>query len=124
MFSKSPLQFHAEQLIQILLKPQTKKVCHIQPVGVTTTASFVIDIDDVNFIDLRADDLGVWKTNGTKTTHFTILENNTIQVGRSRYGYRMTRRYYVHGTYSLFRRVIADIDIDRFLCNRFQWTAS
>ena len=38
--------------------------------GVDKNATFIIDLNDVNFADLKADDLGVWKTNGTKTTYF------------------------------------------------------
>ena len=50
-----------------------KRVCHIQPLGVTKTATFVIDLDDVLFSDLKADDLGTWIANGTKSTYFTII---------------------------------------------------
>ena len=55
-----------------MLNPDTIKVCHVQPMGVTKNASFNVGVDDVEFADLKADNLGTWKTNGTKTTHFWI----------------------------------------------------
>ena len=89
-------------------------MCHVQPLGVTKNATFIVDVDDVAFSDLKADDLGTWKTNGTKTTHFWIRPSGTIVISPKQKGpdtksYIMTRRYYVHGTYQLFRRIIIDI---------------
>ena len=98
----------------MLLNPESSKVCHIQPVGVSKNAAFIVDVDDVEFADLKADDLGTWKTNGTKSTYFWIQPSGTIvssakQKGPDNKSYVMTRRYYVHGSYQLFRRVITDI---------------
>ena len=114
IFSTTPSGYHAEKVARCLLHPDLDKVCHVQPMGVTRGATFVVDIDDVEFADLKADDLGVWKTNGTKTTHFCILPSGRIWISSKRKGrlstyYVITRRYYVHGTYQRFRRVIVDI---------------
>ena len=38
--------------------------------GVSKNAAFIVDVDDVEFADLKADDLGTWKTNRTKSTYF------------------------------------------------------
>ena len=50
--------------------------------GLTSTATFIIDLDDVYFPDLKADDLhvGSWKPNGTKATCFDVLLGGEIQV--------------------------------------------
>ena len=49
-----------------MLNPESSKVWQIQPVGgVSKHAAFIVDIDDVEFRDLKADDLATWKTNGT-----------------------------------------------------------
>ena len=40
----------------------------MQCLGVSQNAVFVVDIDVINFGDLKADDLGLWKGTGTKTT--------------------------------------------------------
>ena len=115
MFSTTPFGYNVKKVARILLNPKEEKVCHIQPLGVTKNATFIVDIDDVAFADLRADDLGAWKTNGTKTTYFRILPSGTIWIASNKGKeprstcYVMTRRYYVHGTYRLFRRVIIDI---------------
>lgn len=78
--------------------------------GVDKNATFIIDLNDVNFADLKADDLGVWKTNGTKTTYFKSLPSGKMIVTKQKTSsHVMTRRYYVHGTYQRFRRVIVEI---------------
>ena len=109
MMFNSAVHLHAKKLINILLHLNEKKICHIQPRAVTSTATFVIDVDDIDFMDLCADDLGTWKTNGTKMTFFKILSNSSVNIVSLKQGYRMIRRYYSHGTYSLFHRLIADI---------------
>ena len=107
--------YPAEKVARYVMNPVQEKVCHIQPLGVTKNATFILDIDDIPFSDIKADDLGVWKANGTKTTHFRILDDGSIMIASAKLKgpmqsyYRMTRRYYVHGTYNLFRRVIIDI---------------
>ena len=115
MFSANSCGYHAETVAQCLLNPVPDKVCHVRPIGVTTSATFIVDVDDVQFANLKADDLGVWKTNGTKTTLFHILPNGNIFILSSKRravkgsDYVLTRRYYVHGTYQQFRRIIVDI---------------
>ena len=64
--------YPASELAHILLAKDIdqKEVCHIQLLGVTRSATFLVDLDDVSFRDLKADDLGVWTGNGTKSTYF------------------------------------------------------
>lgn len=115
VFSSVTSGYPAEQVVRILMDPELDqdKVCHLQPMGVMKNASFIIDVDDVHFADLKADDLGSWKPNGTKATYFRILPSGTMRIlsGRPRVttSYVLTRRYYVHSTYHLFRRTIIDI---------------
>ena len=54
-------------LIDILLKQNMppEQVCSIQPLSVAENSAFVIDVDYINFGDLKADDLGLWKGTGT-----------------------------------------------------------
>ena len=83
--------------------------------SVENYVSFVIDLSQLkNPNDVQSDDLGTWKTNGTKTTYFWIRPSGTIEISAKHKGpdnksYVITRRYYVHGTYQLFRCVISDI---------------
>ena len=114
VFSTTTCGYNAKQVAQCLFNPVLDKVC--QPMGVTKSARFIVDIDDVEFADLKADDLGVWKTNGTKTTHFRLLPSGRVWIASSKRKapsslsyYVITRRHYVHGTYPCFRRIIIDI---------------
>lgn len=113
MFSTVPNA--AESVALLLMDPEPRKVCHVQPMGVTHTATFVIDLDDIHFPDLKADDLGSWKPNGTKATCFDLLVGGEIQIITPKpkkilpSSYILTRRYYVHGTCNQFRRVIVDV---------------
>ena len=114
MFSDNPTSFLAEEVAKVLMSPDMNTVCHVQPMGVTKNATFVIDADDVAFSDLKADDLGTWKATGTKSTYFSVRPNGAILISSgkgkgSKSNYVMTRRYYVHGTYQLFHRIITDI---------------
>lgn len=121
IFSSTSCGFVAEQMARNLLSPPMEKVCHVQPLGIRKNATFIVDMDDIPFMDLKSDDLGVWKTNGTKTTYFMILESGEIFISRKQKGprssyYVLTKRYYVHGTYQLFRRVIIDIQGESLAC--------
>ena len=58
------VQHHnASDLCDILLSDDLN-ACRLQPLGVTDNFSFIIDLDYVQFEDLKADDLGVWKSTG------------------------------------------------------------
>lgn len=118
LFSTVGSGYSASELARILMNTNidTKRVCHIQPLGVAKNASFIVDIDDVLFADLKADDLGTWINNGTKSTYFSMSANGSISIAngkpshstKSSY-YVLTRRYFTHGTYKLFRRIVVDI---------------
>ena len=81
--SSTSAGYLAEEIAKVLLNPDVTKVCHVQPMGVTT---FTVDIDDVAFSDLKADDLGSWKTNGTKTTYFWIRHSGMIVISSKQKG--------------------------------------
>ena len=89
------------------------RVCKIQPLGVSRNAVFLVDVDAVAFGDLKADDLGSWKSTGTKRTYFRFTSGNNIAYATAGADYReyflLNRRYYVHKTYKKFHRIICDI---------------
>ena len=74
VYSSSTSGFTAGTLAQILMDKTIKpeRVCHVQPMGVNHTATFIVDIDYVPFDDLKSDDLGVWLPKGTKSVYFTM----------------------------------------------------
>ena len=64
-------------LVNILLKSDldVHKICHVQPLGVTENSSFVVDIDSVDFQDLKAGDLQqVPKSVSTASHHLALFE--------------------------------------------------
>ena len=56
IFSIVTSGYPASELAHILLAKDIdlKRVCHIQPLGVTRNATFVVDIDDVSFRDINS----------------------------------------------------------------------
>lgn len=85
-------------------------VCKVQPLGVVKNSVFIIDVDAVDFGDLKADDLGVWRATGTKRTYFRFTKRNMIVYAPAgmdnRKYFVLIRRYYVHKTYSKFHRIM------------------
>ena len=74
-----------------------------------------MDLDVVRFADLKSDDLGSWNPTGTKSTFFRITEAgikiSSKKPSKSVAGlyHVLTHRYYVHSTYNLYHRLIADV---------------
>lgn len=110
--------YPTHELIDVLLKPDisSQHVCTVQPLSVTRNAAFVVDIDVVDFSDLKADDLGSWKGTGTKKMYFRFVASGAIRFtdkkpnSSSTYQYFvLTRRYFIHLTYGKFHRMIADV---------------
>ena len=60
LYSTVSSGYQVSELASILMDENIdlQRVCHIQPLGVTKTATFILDLDDVLFSDLKADDLG------------------------------------------------------------------
>lgn len=104
------------QLIDILLKQNMppEHVCTVQPLAVAENAAFVINVDSVNFGDLRADDLGLWKGTGTKRVYFRFSPSGTIKYAANKPSaqsdyFLLTRRYFVLKSYEMYHKMIADI---------------
>ena len=117
VYSQVTTPYKCHQFIDILMSENTdkKQVCRCQPLAVDTNVSFIIDLDCVCFADLKADDMGSWKSTGTKHTYFhfdkdgEILYSQKASCGKKGY-YDLIRRYYVHGTCSKFHRLIISIE--------------
>ena len=46
----------------------------------TKNTAFVIDVADVAFTDLKADNLDKWKATGTKSIYFSIRWSGAIMI--------------------------------------------
>ena len=65
--------------IVLLAEILMAKVTNLKRLPYSATGCYiVIDLDDVLFSDLKADDLGTWIANGTKSTYFTIIPQSVI----------------------------------------------
>ena len=64
LFSSVSSGYPASELANMLMSKNInlQRVSHIQPLGVTNTATFVVDLDDVAYSDLTADDPGTWSS--------------------------------------------------------------
>ena len=101
-----------------LLKPDipSEHICTVQALAVTQNAVFVVDVDSVNFEDLKADDLGSWTGTGTKKTYFRVLPSGDVRysvkkpapLAATQY-FLLTRHYFIHKTYNKFHRMITDV---------------
>ena len=91
-------------------------ICTVQPLGVSQNALFIVDVDVVNFEDLKADDLGSWKGTGTKRMYFRVSMSGAIRYSENKPNaslssqyLQLTRRYYIHKSYAEYHRMIADV---------------
>lgn len=107
-----------DRIIDVLLTSSMplERICTVQPLGESQNAVFLIDIDVINFGDLKADDFGSWKGTGTKKTYFRVLPSGAIRYPQCRPNpsestdyLHLTRRYYVHKGYTQYHRMIADV---------------
>ena len=62
-------------LIRILLQSDMadQKVCTVQPLGISENAAFIVDVETVDYQDLKADDRGSWRPTGTKKSTSIFL---------------------------------------------------
>lgn len=116
VYSQTSTGYLATELIDILMSDSIsdEKVCRVQPLGVNHNCTFVMDLDSVSIEDLKADDLGSWKSNGTRRMYFQVDERNKAVFVQAKptqaAGYFvLIRRYFIHTSYSKFRRCIVEI---------------
>ena len=119
IYSKTSIGYSLSELVEILMNEsvQESQVCRIQPLGVSRNCTFIMDLDEVSVEDMRADDLGVWKSNGTRRSYFKLNRKHTsrpdfLSSRPSEKGagyFLIVRRYFVHQTYSKFRKCIVEI---------------
>lgn len=110
VYSQTSTGYSISELVEILISKSTSedKVCRIQPLGVNCNCTFIIDLDSISCEDLKADDVGSWKSNGTHRSYFKMNERNRPEFQKvaptQAAGYFHTvRRYFVHHTYSKLR---------------------
>ena len=116
VYSHTSIGYTLSELVDILMSESLpeEKVCKVQPLGVNHNCTFIIDLDSVSTEDMKADDLRSWKSNGTRRSYFNLNRRNTAEflkeaLSQTAGHFVIIRRYFVHHTYSKFRRCIVEI---------------
>ena len=99
-----------------------KRVCSKQPIGVTESCTFIVDMTKLNHrYDIRSDDLGVWKHDGVKSKYCSVKFNENGVVTRvvklackpsvmRNSVYRVKRSYWKHAEDEQFCRRLIEIE--------------
>lgn len=116
VYSHTSIGYTLSELVDILMSESLpeEKVCKIQPLGVNRNCTFIMDLDSVSTEDMKADDLGSWKSNGTRRSYFKLNRRNIAEFlkaapSQTAGHFVIIRRYFVHHTYSKFWRCIVEI---------------
>ena len=81
MYSQTPTGYTAAELVNILMSTSIpkEKVCKLQPLGVNCNCTFIVDLDSVCTEDMKADDLGSWRSTGTRRLYFRVNKRNKAE---------------------------------------------
>ena len=116
IYSQRSFGYGLSEIVDILMSKSLPEdnVCKVQPLGVNCNCSFIVDLDFVSCDDLRSDDVGSWKSNGTRRSYFKVNERNKPEFFKAfssqpAGSFYIVRRYFVHRTYSKFRHCIIEI---------------
>ena len=116
IYSHTPTGYSLPKLVDILMISEIpdEKIRQVQPMGVNRNCSFIIDLDSICLDDLKADDLGSWKSTGIRRSYFKLNQGEEAEFvkmapSESADYFEIVRRYFVHSTYSKFRRCIVEI---------------
>lgn len=116
VYSQTSSGYNLQELIGILMSSSVSddKVCHVQPLGIRRNCTFIIDLDSITVDDLKADDLGSWKSTGTRRSYFILNKKSqpeflsAVPSAESSH-FVIIHRYFVHQTCSKFHRCIVEI---------------
>lgn len=97
-----------EDAVKILLQTPIESICTQQPIGCSSSKTFVVDVSKLDHRDdIRCDDLGVWKNQGVKSSYCSVRFHNDHDVQRVKVLenkpavmrssiYRLKRTYWTH----------------------------
>ena len=73
IYEHPPAKYTAEQIIKILLDPIEEKICHVKPICVTKSATYVVDVCSLhNIEDIKKDEFGIWNYSGSHPQVFKV----------------------------------------------------
>ena len=114
-------KYAVEDIIRILLNPKIgkEKICKQHPLDITTSSTYVVDLDSLEHPDdVKRDDFGVWTHSGSHNQAFMsrINECGDVEIGRTGVSkgpkwekFSLRQLHSKHPTNALFRRVISFI---------------
>ena len=111
--------------MKILLEPDEAKICPGKPTAVTRSASFVVDVRNLqNQDDIKKDEFGLWKYSGSHPQSFKVFheEDGSITVqkcceGASGTNVVLLRRLHcTHPSNPDFKRLICFLSGKRCFC--------
>ena len=66
VYENPPAKYNAEWIIKILLQLDETTVCYVKPSAVTRSASYVVDVRNLqNQDDIKKDEFGIWNYSGS-----------------------------------------------------------
>lgn len=124
IYSYQSSEYTVEDIVNLLVLQEVDetKIARAPPVAVNTNASFLVDLSCLKHSDdVKADDLGVWKSVGSPS-HLVVVDDEDgclsatvlsrgkkfkdVDAAKRQYTYRLTRSYYRHSTSPDFHRIV------------------
>ena len=93
--------YSIEDAVKVLLHTPAKSICTQQPIGCSSSKTFVVDLSKLDHRDdIRSDDLGVWKNQGVKSSYCSVkFQNDDVQRVRVLENKPAVMRYRLKCTY-------------------------
>lgn len=122
VFSWRDTAYTGEEMVCLLLgKYDAENLCISQPVNVSNNVLFMLDTSYFKHPDdLKCDDMGSWKHNGSPKRWFSIKKNargiNTIDRVEKKPGdtnndiFQLKRTYYTNNSDKTVRKIVAKLE--------------
>lgn len=107
--------YKVEDIVKLLLHPNLQSsqyACTKVPTSISESASFIIDLDQLESKeDILSDDMGAWKNNGVDTTYVRVAFSKSKVKRVAKCGppgsYSIKRIYKTHGTDKSLKKLMA-----------------
>ena len=121
VFSWTKKAYTAEQLVCILLgKYREEHLCVSQPLSISNNVTFLVEMGCLNHPDdIKCDDMGSWKHNGSPKQYFRVLKTRkgieNIEPIKSKPSdeqqniYELRRIYYINQSDPTIRKLVAKL---------------
>ena len=73
VYENPPAKYNAERIIKILLQLDETRVCYVKPSAVTRSASYVVDVHNLqNQDNIKKDKFGIWNYSGSHPQAYKV----------------------------------------------------